>query len=111
MDIKIGELNKRISIVEIQQMQDEYGFATEQETEVCKCWAKVSNMSGREVFKAGADYSKVKIRFLIRYRKDIKLNTDMKIRFNNKLYNIVYINNYNFNNKFVELIAEVVNNG
>jgi len=108
MNIRVGELNKRISILQVQQIQDEYGFTTEQETEVCKCWAKVSNMSGTEIFKAGTDYSKVKTRFLIRYRKDIEFNADMKIRFKDKLYNIVYINNYNYSNEFVELIGEVI---
>lgn len=108
MKLKISELNKRISIISIQSVQDEYGFTTERETEICKCWAKVSNMSGTEIFKANNDYSKVRTRFLIRYRKDIELNTDMKIRFNDKLYNIIYVNNYNYSNKFIELIGEVI---
>ena len=108
MKVNIGELNKRISIVSIRMIQDDYGFETEQEFEVCKAWAKVSNMSGTEVFKAGADYAKTKTRFLVRYRKDIEVTSDMKIRFKDKLYNIIYPNNYNYSNEFVELIAEVV---
>ncbi len=108
MDVKISELNKRISIVSISTVQDDYGFEIEQEVEVCKAWAKVSNMSGTETFKAGADYNKKVTRFLVRYRKDIEFTADMKIKFKNKLYNITYVNNYNYSNEFVELITEVI---
>lgn len=74
-------------------------------------------MSGTEIFKAGADYSKVVTRFVIRYRKDKIITTDMKIRFGKKIvngvekdvyYNITYVNNYNFSNEFVEIIGQVV---
>lgn len=108
MDVNIGELNKRISILANTTIQDTDGFETEQEVIVCTIWAKVSNISGTEVFKAGADYSTVKTRFLVRYRKDIEFNTDMKIKFNSKTYNIIYANEYNFSHEFVELVAEVV---
>lgn len=112
MNIKISELNKRISILSVQNIQDDYGFETEQEVEYCKCWSKMSNMSGTEIYKAGADYSKVITRFVIRYRKDKDITTDMKIRYKDKLkdklYNITYVNNYNFSNEFVELVAEVI---
>lgn len=109
--IKIGELNKRISIVTISTVTNDNGFEEEQEVEYCNCWAKVSNMSGTEVFRSGANYSKVMTRFLVRYRKDKITTTDMKIRFNNKLYNITYVNNYNESNEFVEMIGEVVDIG
>jgi SPP1 family predicted phage head-tail adaptor len=111
MNINIGELNKRISVVTISTIQNENGFEEEQETEYCKTWAKVSNISGTEVFKNGADYSKTVTRFIVRYRKDKPFYTTLKIRFNNNLYNIVYVNNYNMSNEFIELVAEVVTNG
>lgn len=101
-------LNKRITILSNEQVQDDFGFNTEEEKEIFKCLAKVNNISGTEIFKAGADYSKVKTRFLIRYRKDIEFTTDMKIKFNNKTYNIIYLNNYNYGNRFLELIGEVI---
>lgn len=108
MNIKISELNKRISILSISTVQDDYGFETEQEIEYLNCWCKISNMSGSEIFKAGADYSKVITRFIIRYRKDKGITPDMKIRYKDKLYNITYVNNYSESNKFAELIAEVI---
>lgn len=108
MKVKISDLKKRISIMSISTIQDKDGFDIEQETEICKAWAKVSNISGTEIFKSGADYAATKTRFLVRYRKNIEFTPDMKIRFKDKLYNIVYVNNYNFSNEFVELIAEVV---
>lgn len=101
-------LDRKISIVKIEETKDDDGFDKDGETEICKLWAKVNNMSGTEVFKSGRDYSIAKTRFVVRYRKDIEFKEDMKIRFNNKLYNIIYVNNYNFSNEFVELITEVV---
>jgi SPP1 family predicted phage head-tail adaptor len=120
MDVNIGELNKRISIVSIEVTNNENGFEVEQEVEYLNCWCKVSNMSGTEIFKANADYSKVITRFLIRYRKDKIITTDMKVKFGKKIvngeekdiyYNITYANNYNYSNEFLELIGEVVENG
>lgn len=108
MDVKISELNKRIFILFIQNIQDDYGFETEQEVEYLSCWSKISNMSGTEIYKAGTDYSKVITRFVIRYRKDKVMTTDMKIRYKDKLYNITYVNNYNESNEFIELIGEVI---
>ncbi|WIV10541.1 phage head closure protein [Proteiniborus sp. MB09-C3] len=108
MKVKVGELDKRISIVEIIKGDDDEGFPINEEKEILSCWASVSNKSGTEIFKANADYSKVVTRFLIRYRKDIIIDTTKKIRFQDRLYNIVYANNYNFDNTYLEIIAEVI---
>jgi SPP1 family predicted phage head-tail adaptor len=107
----IEELDKRITIVTITAVTNENGFEEEQETEYCMCWSKVSNISGTEIFKSNADFSKVVTRFIVRFRKDKIFKSDMKIRWNNNLYNIVYANNYNESNDFVELVAEVISNG
>ncbi len=101
-----GRLDKKILILLIDPATNENGFENDKETECCNPWAKVSNMSGTEMFRANADYSKVTTKFIIRYRKDI--TTDMKIRFQSKLYNITYVNNYNFSNEYLELIGQVI---
>lgn len=106
MDVKISELNNRISIVKNDIAVNENGIEEKIEVLVATIWAKAQNMSGTEVFKANTDYSKTTTRFIIRYRKDI--TTEDYILFNNNKFNIVYINNYNYSNEFLEIVGEVI---
>ena len=119
MQMGTGELNKRIDIVTIETVQNDNGFETETEILYNIAWSKVANISGTEVFKAGADYSKVMTRFIVRYSKNKKYTANMKIRYDGVrpvegeidtriLYNIVYVNNYGESNQYIELVAEVV---
>ena len=106
MNVKISELNKRISIVRNEIVVNENGIEEEKEIILTTIWAKAQNMSGTEVFKANTDYAKTTTRFIIRYRNDI--TTDDYITFNNNKFNIVYINNYNYSNEFLEIIGELI---
>lgn len=106
MNIKISELNKRISIVRNNIIVNSNGIEEEAEVNIADIWCKVQNMSGTEIFKANTDYSKTTTRFIIRYRKDI--TTEDYILFNNNKFNIVYINNYNYSNEFLEVVGELI---
>lgn len=106
MNIRISELNKRIQIVRNDIFVNDNGVEEEKEVIVANIWAKVQNMSGTEIFKANTDYSKTTTRFIIRYRKGI--TTDDFIILNNYKFNIVYINNYNYSNEYLELIGELI---
>lgn len=106
MRMKISELNKRIQILRDELIENDNGVDEKKEIVLCEVWAKVQNMSGTEIFKANADYSKVTSRFVIRYLKGIEKNDSIK--FNNKKYNIIYVNNYNFSNDFLEIIGELI---
>lgn len=117
MDVNIGELNKRISIGSIVSTINDNGYQEPQWQDYLSCWAKISNVSGTEIFKSGRDFSEVMTRFLIRYRKDKVIDTTMQIKFGKRIvdsspvdvfYNIRYVNNYNFSNEFLEIIGEVV---
>ena len=109
MQINPGQLNKRIRIITDADLgdKDSDGFPITTETVVHECWARVSNVSGVELIKANADFSKVNTRFLIRYTSKV-ITTDMIIRFKSVDYNIRYINNYGFSNEYIEILAEVV---
>ena len=101
MNINPGEFNKKIEIIAITRTFSE-GFATESENTVLTCWAKVSNTSGTELMKANADFVEVKTRFLIRY-PSVVINEDMIVRFGGIDYNMTYINDYDFANKYIEI--------
>ncbi|WP_315122335.1 phage head closure protein [uncultured Clostridium sp.] len=52
-----------------------------------KVWAKVEYLKGREFWEAKANNAETTVRFIIRYRKDI--DTNMIVKYNNSIYNIV----------------------
>ncbi|WP_368244098.1 phage head closure protein [Clostridium tertium] len=106
MNIKISELNRRIQIVRNDIFTNNNGVEEEKEVVIANIWGKVQNMSGTEMFKANTGYSKTTTRFIIRYRKNI--TTDDFVILNNYKFNIVYINNYNYSNEYLEIIGELI---
>lgn len=106
MNINPGELDKKIQIVRIVNTEDPDGFDAQEEKVVRSCWACVSNTSGMEMIRANAEFAQVKKRFLIR-ASETEINTDMYVRYHKKLYNIVYINNYADDNKYMEIWTDM----
>lgn len=103
-----GRLSKRIKILKKASGQDDYGEPLEGYDLVHECWASVRNKSGTEQFQASTPFSKVVTSFLIRYTKKSIDNT-MTIEFPDEVfYNIIYIDNYNFSNEWIEITAEKV---
>lgn len=105
-----GKLNKRITIYKDAENDkpDDYGEPLDAKVILHECWASVKNKRGSEQFKADTPFSKEITSFLIRYTKK-KIDTTMKIDFNGGIYNIIYIDNYNFSNQWIEITAEKVN--
>lgn len=110
MKVKIGELDKRIGITEKITTTDNEGFKTTTYNTIYSCWASVNHKTGSEIYKNDADYSKKITRFLIRYNSSVNFNTDNFVKFRNVTYNIIYINNYCENNKYIEIVCEVIEN-
>lgn len=102
MDINIGDLNKRISIVSITTTDNENGFPIKSETVFYSCWAKYSQTSGTEITKSGADFSNVKCRFLIRWTPK-EIIRKMYVKYKEKNYNIEYLNEYGDSHEFIEI--------
>ena len=102
--MEIARLNKRIQFLTISSGSiDDEGFETEpSETVVWECWAQVSETSGTELVKAGAEFSETKKRFLVRYTS-VPLNTDMVLRYAGQDYDIVLINTYGDNHEYTEV--------
>ena len=102
--MEIARLNKRIQFLTFSSGGiDAEGFETDpSETIVWECWAQVSETSGTELIKSGAEFSQSKKRFLIRYTS-VPLNTDMVLRYAGQDYDIVLINTYGDNHEYTEI--------
>ena len=103
-----GKLNKRINIYKTASGYDDYGELLDTKEQVHDCWVSIKNKNGTEQFKTVTPFSKTVTSFLIRYTKKV-IDTTMKIDFKGEVYNIVYVDNYNFSNDWIEITAEKVN--
>ncbi len=107
MLINPGNFSKRIKIVKYEIQKDPDGFEQKVEIVVLMTWAQVTNTSGSEILRSNSDFSEVKTRFLMRSPK-LKLDKDMVIKFDGNSYNIVYINDYGYDKRYTEIMAELV---
>ena len=93
--------------IAFKETKDSDGFPIKSEAVILSTWVHVTNVSGTEIMRSNSDFSEVKTRFLTRTPK-LDITKDMVIRFAGKTYNIVYINDYSYDKKYMEIMAEVV---
>ena len=109
MQVNPGELNKKINIYSKTTTMDTEGYPVETPILFHSCWAKFSRTSGTEITKANADMAEVKVRFLIRYKKEI--NRKMTVEYNGEEYEIVFINDYEDNHAYIEIWCSLLTTG
>ncbi len=107
MQINPGSFDKKIEIIKYEVRKDSDGFENKTEVSVLNTWAQVTNISGTEILRSNSDFSQVKTRFLLRTSKT-EINKDMYIKFRGNIYNILYINDYSYDKKYTEIMAELV---
>lgn len=101
--MKIGSLKHRITFQRLVTTINENGFEVEVWEGYKTVWASVANLSGREYYETAAIQTEKTVKLVIRHIEDI--DTAMRIIFNNKQYNIIYIDNINYESRYVELRA------
>lgn len=106
MEIDIGELNKRIEIIDLDFVEDKIGQDVREEMQSKKMWAKVEQTESKETVKNLKNEAKEEKEFTIRYRKGIKKT--MKIRYREKNYDITSIKNVDEKDQFLILKATVI---
>jgi SPP1 family predicted phage head-tail adaptor len=111
ISVDAGDLNKKITIVTITNIISDDGFNQESQVVYYSPFAKVSNMSGSQIFKAGALFDKSITTFIVRFRYDKIVTDNMRIIYKNDLYQIIDVNNYSESNQFVEITGQVILNG
>lgn len=104
--VNIAELRHKIEIQTFKNTEDEYGNEVKGYIQFKFAYAKIMNLHGQELYSAQSVNSKATVKFLIRYTKD--LDTNMRIKFQDKFYNITYIDNVEYKNQWIFLHCEVV---
>ena len=106
--MKIGELRKRIEILEVVETRDGYGGITPSWITAYRAWAKVEDLTGRELYQAEQTSEQATARFTIRYRKEFKndgLTSKMTILYQGKTYDIKSISDLEQAHREVEMMA------
>lgn len=102
-----GKYNKLISIYQVNDGEDDWGFKGNTKTLLLKTWANVKTTKGFTLIANNSDFEKAYTNFTIRYPKT-EITRDMIIEFNSKTYTIEYLNNVDEENVELEIQAKEV---
>lgn len=96
--INAGDYNKKISIYQIEEIEDNDGFVTKNEVIILEPFSKVKTTKGYTLITNGSNFEKVYTNFTIRYSKKIEdtyynSNRKVYVKYKDKIYTIEYLNN------------------
>ena len=96
--INAGDYNKKISIYQIEEIEDNDGFVTKNEVIIFEPFSKVKTTKGYTLIANGSDFEKAYTNFTIRYSKKVEdayynSNRDVYVKYKDKIYTVEYLNN------------------
>lgn len=101
--MNIGELKHKIEILRPVIEINENGFEVQSYETYKTLWAKITNLHGKEYFEAASVQQEKTVKFTVRAVKGI--DETMKIRFRSNIYDISFIDNIKYENKYMEIKA------
>lgn len=106
--INAGDYDKKISIYQIEEAEDNDGFVSKTKTVILEPFAKVKTTKGYTLIASGSDFEKVYTNFTIRYSKTVEdtyynSNRKVYVKFKDKIYTVEYLNNIDEANIELEL--------
>ena len=107
--MKIGRLNKRITIQEYSNIIDEEGFHKKEWVDLKTVWGSIKNYNNKEKFQSDTIHDKQTCEVLIRYTSGV--TNANRIKYNNTYYNILSVQNINEQNKELLILCEVLSSG
>ena len=102
----IGQLNRKITIVDRTTDQNEYGEPIDSFNEIASVWSSVKNLTGQELFTANQAHPESSTKFTIRYRPNIK--PQMKINYGSRSFVILSVVNIKETFTFLEMTCREV---
>lgn len=96
--INAGEYNKRISIYQIEEIEDSDGFVSKNEVIILEPFSKIKTTKGYTLIASGSDFEKAYTNFTIRYSKKVEeayynSTRSVYVKYKNNIYTIEYLNN------------------
>ena len=106
--INAGDYNKKISIYQIEEIEDNDGFVTKNEVIILEAFSKVKTTKGYTLIASGSDFEKAYTNFTIRYSKKVEdayynSSRDVYVKYKDKIYTVEYLNNVNETNIELEM--------
>ena len=96
--INAGDYDKKISIYQVKEVEDNDGFVSKQDHIILEPFAKVKTTKGYTLITSGSDFEKAYTNFTIRYAKKVEdtyyhSNRKVYIKYKNNVYTVEYLNN------------------
>jgi SPP1 family predicted phage head-tail adaptor len=102
--MKIGDLNKRITLMYQTKVPDGAGGFTTTWTTAAEIYAAIWPVSAKETIEAAQATMTITHRIRIRYRANIK--SSWRIKFANRYFNIVSIIDQNMQHKWLDILVK-----
>lgn len=97
----IGNLNRRIDVLEYTTNRDEFGGESGEWVKVKSLWANIKPVSGTEYFKAEKPQAENTTTITIRYNP--RINVLNRIQYKEKTYEIIGVKDFNTSHAFTIL--------
>lgn len=106
--IKTSDLRERITFIEKKTIKDDRGQPQTTEIEVATVWASIKEQMFKDKVATVGTVLEGTISFIIRYKQDFDINTNMKVKWNNETYEIVDYSKGVFGQDFTVISAKLV---
>ena len=100
-----GRLKDKVILIDYDITTNEYGEEEKTEKEIASLWAKVRPLSVKEFYKNGLNYEEVNT-FLIR---KTEINPKQLLKYNNKKFEIIGIEDFRGEHRFLLVTARALN--
>ena len=105
--IKIGELNRRIEVLEFIENRDSFGAVVGEWITTGRVWSKVEPLSGGESFTDQQIKATNKVRFVMRFYA--AMCNDKRIKYMNKIYEVISVKDITDGHRFTEVEGKEIN--
>lgn len=95
--------DKKISLIKMVECENEIGDTELQEKEFAKVWAYYRHATSKELIEAQKINTRINAVFIINWRND--LDTKMKIKYKNDIYEIFNIDDFEGYKRDIKLYA------
>lgn len=102
--MRSGKLRQRVLLQSLQTGQDTFGQPLRTWNDVATVWARVSPVTGREVYSAKAEYAQADMKIEMRYRSGVK--AAMRAVHDGTIYNIKAVLDFDERHTDILLLCE-----